>query len=149
MSLGHLKNLILSPLFDLVYLTQHNIGSILWSLLFLIYINELSKVIIFSSVHHFADDTNVLYVSSYSKDINEKINHDLSHLVQWLRANKISLNVSKTEIVMAICKSRNRESGNGMRGMMGTRGIRLGMQGIRVGMRGIRLRMWRIGVEMR
>ena len=145
MSLGHLKNLILSPLFDLVYLTQHNIGSILWSLLFLIYINELSKVIIFSSVHHFADDTNVLYVSSYSKDINEKINHDLSHLVQWLRANKISLNVSKTEIVMAICKSRNRESGNGMRGMMGTRGITVGTRGIKVGMRGMGWECWECG----
>ena len=75
-------------------------GSILGPLLFLIYINDLSKAIIFSSVHHFADDTNILYVSSSLKDINKKINHDLSNLVQWLRANKISLNVSKTEIVI-------------------------------------------------
>ena len=43
-------------------------------------------------------------------------------------------------------KNRNAESGNGMRGMMGTRGIRvgtggmgMGMLGIRVGMRGIRV----------
>ena len=64
------------------------------------YINNLSKAIIFSSVHHFADDTNILYVSSYLKDINKKINNDLSNLVPWLRANKISLNVSKTEIVI-------------------------------------------------
>ena len=45
-------------------------------------------------------------------------------------------------------KNRNAESGNGMRGMMGTRGIRvgtggmgMGMLGIRVGMRGIRVQM--------
>ena len=75
-------------------------SSILGPLLFLICINDLSKVIIFSSVHHFADDTNILYVSSSLKDINKKINHNLSNLVQWLRANKISLNVSETEIVM-------------------------------------------------
>ena len=74
--------------------------SILGPLLFLIYINDLSKAIIFSSVHHFADDTNILYVSSSLKDINKKINHDLSNLVQWLRTNKISLNVGKTEIVI-------------------------------------------------
>ena len=30
--------------------------------------------------------------------MNKKIDHDLFNLVQWLRANKISLNVSKTEI---------------------------------------------------
>ena len=75
-------------------------GSILGPLPFLIYINDLSKAIIFSSVHHFADDTNILYASSSLKDINKKINHDLSNLVQWLRADKISLNLSKTEIVI-------------------------------------------------
>ena len=82
-------------------------GSILGPLLFLIYINDLSKAIIFSSVHHFADDTNILYVSSSLKNVNKKLNHALSNLVQWLRANKILLNVSKTEIV--IFKSHSKQ----------------------------------------
>ena len=82
-------------------------GSILGPLLFLIYINNLSKAIIFSSVHHFADDTNILYASSSLKDINKKFNHDLSNLVQWLRANKILLNISKTEII--IFKSHSKQ----------------------------------------
>ena len=56
-------------------------------------------------VHHFADDTNILYVSSSLKDI-KKINHDLSNLVQWLRANKISLNVSKIYIYLSHIQSR-------------------------------------------
>ena len=64
-------------------------GSILGPLLFLIYIHDLSKVIMFSSVHYFADDINILYVNSSLKDIKKKINHDLSNLVQWLRANEI------------------------------------------------------------
>ena len=41
----------------------------------------------------------------------------------------------KQEVKPAICKSQNGESGNGMRGMMGTRAIRVGKQRIKVGMR--------------
>ena len=75
-------------------------GSILGPLLFLIYINDLSRSIKNSKIHHFADDTNLLYASSSLKDINKKINFDLSNLVQWLWANKIALNVNKTDIVI-------------------------------------------------
>ena len=32
--------------------------------------------------------------------MNKLINHDLALLVQWLRSNKISLNTSKTEILL-------------------------------------------------
>ena len=53
-------------------------GSILGPLLFLIYINDFSRSIKNSKIHHFADDTNLLYASSSLKDINKKINFDLS-----------------------------------------------------------------------
>ena len=56
--------------------------SILGPLLFLIYINDLSKAIKFSSLQHFADDTSILYISLSLKVVNKKINHDLSNLVQ-------------------------------------------------------------------
>ena len=48
-------------------------------------------------MHHLADDTNLLYASSAVKDINKKLNSGQSNLVQWLRANKIVLNVNKTD----------------------------------------------------
>ena len=35
-------------------------GSVLGALLFLLFINNLHKAIVHSSVHHFADDTNLL-----------------------------------------------------------------------------------------
>ena len=75
-------------------------GSILGPLLFLIYINDLHNVIKHSSTTHFADDTNLLYPHSSLKQINKHINHDLKLIVHWLRANRISLNVDKTEIII-------------------------------------------------
>ena len=56
--------------------------SILGPLLFLIYINDLSKAIIFSSLQCFADDTSILYINLSLKVVNKKINHDLTNLVQ-------------------------------------------------------------------
>ena len=75
-------------------------GSVLGPLLFLIYINDLHSVVKHSAMYHFADDTNLLYLSSSLKQINKYINHDLKLIVHWLRANRISLNISKTEIVI-------------------------------------------------
>ena len=76
-------------------------GSVpLGPLLFTIFINDLNVSIKSSKVHHFADDTNLLLTNKSLKQINKLINHDLAPLVQWLRSNKISLNISKTEILL-------------------------------------------------
>ena len=75
-------------------------GSVLGPLLFLIYINDLHKAIKFSSVHHFADDTNLLVVGKNLLDIQKQINLDTRSLCKWLKANKISLNASKTELII-------------------------------------------------
>ena len=64
-------------------------GSVLGPLL--IYINQLN----------FADDTNLLVVGNSLKSIQQKqINLDLKNLWKWLKANKISLNASKTELII-------------------------------------------------
>ena len=75
-------------------------GSVLGPLLFLIYLNDLNKAIKHSRVYHFADDTNLLNVSSSPKQMQKRINLDLKQLYHWLLANKISLNCSKTELII-------------------------------------------------
>ena len=75
-------------------------GPILGPLLFLIYIDDLNCAIRYCLVHHFADDTNLLNYNSSVKRMNKQVNQDLKNLTNWLNANKICLNVSKTEVVL-------------------------------------------------
>ena len=57
-------------------------------------------------MYHFADDTNLIYSNTSLKLRNKYINHDLKLIVHWLHANRISLNVAKTEIVIFRPKSK-------------------------------------------
>ena len=84
-------------------------GSVLGPLLFLIYINELNLAIKFCKVHHFADDTNLLHFSKSVNKLNKYINLDMKNLTDWLNANKISLNVKKTELVIFKHKKKKLE----------------------------------------
>ena len=51
-------------------------------------------------VYHFSDDTNLLIFSKSLKILNKLLNIDLRNLTNWLNANKISLNVSKTKLII-------------------------------------------------
>ena len=82
-------------------------GSLPGALLFKLFINDLLKVFEFSTVHHFANDTNILLIKKSLKKMNRYINRDLKLVVEWIRANKSSLNTSKTELV--IFKSRHKK----------------------------------------
>ena len=75
-------------------------GSVLGNPLFLIYINDLHKAIQYCKMHHFADDTNLFHISKSVKNLNKLVNRDMKHLNNWLSANKISLKVEKTELVI-------------------------------------------------
>ena len=57
----------------------------------------------------FADDTNLSCLGNSIKKLNKLINTDLKHLVNWLNASKISLNVKKTEMVIFKYKQKKFE----------------------------------------
>ena len=63
----------------------------------------------FYQVHHFNDYTNLLCLINPIKKLNKVVNADLKYLVNWLNANKISLNVKKTEVVIFKSKKKKFE----------------------------------------
>ena len=75
-------------------------GSILGPLFLLVYINDMHTSVKCSTVYHFADDTNLLYHHKNPKNLRKHMNADRKLLFDWLCANRLSLNVSKTEFVI-------------------------------------------------
>ena len=75
-------------------------GSVLGPLLFPIYINDLHKSIRFSKTCPFADDTSIIQSNTSLERLSKQVKKDLSNLSNWLRANKLNLNVKKTELVI-------------------------------------------------
>ena len=48
----------------------------------------------------FADDTNLTASGQCVKEVETAVNSDLENLRKWLMANKLSLNVAKTEFIL-------------------------------------------------
>ena len=60
----------------------------------------------------YADDINVTFSAATITDLESQINSDLNYNDRWLKANKLSLNVSKTEF-MVISSRQKLQSLNG------------------------------------
>ena len=67
----------------------------------------MHKAITNGALRHFADDTNLLIVSKSVKKISREVNYNIRLINDWLKANKLSLNPSKTEII--IFKAKNKK----------------------------------------
>ena len=75
-------------------------GSVLGPLLFIIYINDLPPYINkLAKVFLFADDTSVLVTGNNHDELKHKVRGTLSLIINWFTANKLALNISKTNII--------------------------------------------------
>ena len=77
-------------------------GSIIGPLLFLVYINDLPNCLNEGFPRMFADDTNISYSSNNPTDLENLMNSSLVNLNRWLIANKLSLNIAKTEFMVIV-----------------------------------------------
>ena len=74
-------------------------GSVLGPLLFLLYINDLQKIIpLYNSMVLFANDTSLLVSDSNNEDLNSNINQSLTSLITWFN-NLLTLNLNKTHYI--------------------------------------------------
>ena len=82
-------------------------GSCLGPLLFLIYINDLQFSILHSSAILFADDTTLLQGHKNLKYLKWSMEEDLKHVIDWFRANLLTLNLDKTECILFSASTSN------------------------------------------
>ena len=82
-------------------------GSCFRSLLFFIYINDLPKTIR-GKVSMYAHDNSLCHISNDISKLEYAINEDLELLDNWLKGNKLSLNVAKTKSMLTCTKSRRK-----------------------------------------
>ena len=81
-------------------------GTILGPLLFLVYINDLPNCLSFSIPRMYADDTHITYAGSDLHLIQSSLSHDLEKLSKWLVCNRLTLNATKTELMVIGSRQR-------------------------------------------
>ena len=74
-------------------------GSILGPLFFILYINDLPKASKLTELLLFADDTSIFFSHSNPNYLENVLNNELLNIDVWLRCNKLSVNIKKTNYV--------------------------------------------------
>ena len=85
-------------------------GSVLGPLLFLVYINDISNIVINSRISMYADDT-VLYISHKNvENAITLIQSDLNRVYTWCNRNKLTINCKKTKYCLYGMRSSVKKS---------------------------------------
>ena len=81
-------------------------GSILGPLLFLVYVNDFPKSLDYGMARLFADDTNLTFSGCSLAALQDEMTKDLKGITSWLSANKLPLNVLKTDFMLIGSRQR-------------------------------------------
>ena len=75
-------------------------------LLFLLYVNDMSNVASNLSFMQYADDTSIFVKGSSLLSISKIMNNGMKQVNEWLKNNRLSLNVSKTNYMIMSGKGK-------------------------------------------
>ena len=75
-------------------------GSILGPILFLLYINDIKNSAKQINFFLFADDTSTFLMHKHIEELEKIYNKELKNVKNWLDANKLSLNISKSNMIL-------------------------------------------------
>ena len=70
------------------------------SVLGLIYVNDIANCLTHSKLISFADDTTVFLSPKCINDLYKNMNSDLDYLTNWFKANRLVLNVNKSNCML-------------------------------------------------
>lgn len=83
-------------------------GSCLGPLLFITYINNITRIMQYCKIILFADDTVIYHSSPSFESSHPKMQHDLNNLDLWCRENLLQINVSKTKSMIFSTKNQKK-----------------------------------------
>ena len=83
-------------------------GSVLGPLLFILFLNDISFASDILSFFIYADDTNAIISNSNLNDLINSVNNELHNVSVWFKANKLSLNIDKTNYMIFKNRHSNR-----------------------------------------
>ena len=83
---------------DITYGTPQ--GSCLRLLIYLIFTNDLAKNVIYCNTIMFTDDTTLYKTHNNLRFLKWSLEQEFSTLLDWFRANKLTLNVDKTACIL-------------------------------------------------
>ena len=68
--------------------------------MFLLYINDLPNCLSHSVPRMYTDDTHLTYSNDNIRSVQSSLNEDLLNINRWFTANKLTLNMTKTECML-------------------------------------------------
>ena len=75
-------------------------GSVLWPLLFLIYVNDINRHVHLGSCNIYADDTLIYCTGNNITELKYNIQKCVTYVHEWYESNKLVINTSKSNVML-------------------------------------------------